>query len=84
MPAPPIHTLVLPDRRARATSPRPTRRDSTIASREPAYEFEADGRLFRDSDQVLPVIANRWQQGDVIQILFITDRDYDSVVISLS
>ena len=49
-----------------------------------SYEFEADGRLFRDSDQVLPVIANRWQQGDQIQILYIPDREYDSVVISIS
>jgi hypothetical protein len=49
-----------------------------------SYEFEADGRLFRDSDQVLPVIANRWQPGDRIQILYIADREYDSVVISTS
>jgi serine/threonine protein kinase len=49
-----------------------------------SYEYEADGRLFRDSDQVLPVIANRWQPGDVIQILYIAVPDHDSVIISTS
>lgn len=49
-----------------------------------SYEFEADGRLFRDSDQMLPIIANLWKPGDPVQIPYIPDRDYDSVIISTS
>jgi serine/threonine protein kinase len=48
------------------------------------YEFEADGLLHRGSEQVLPAIASRWDRGDVIQILYLPDRDYDSVIISTS
>jgi hypothetical protein len=48
------------------------------------YEFEADGLLHRGSEQVLPAIASRWDRGDAIQILFLPDRDYDSVIISTS
>jgi hypothetical protein len=46
------------------------------------YQFEADGALHRDSDAVLPVIADRWQPGDRIPILFIADRRYDSVIVA--
>jgi serine/threonine protein kinase len=48
------------------------------------YEFSADGRTFRDSDQVLPTIAARWDPGTVIQVLYLPDADYDSVIISTS
>ena len=48
------------------------------------YEFEADGLLHRGSEQVLPAIASRWDRGDAIQILYLPDRDYDSVIISTS
>ena len=48
------------------------------------YEFEVNGRLVRDSDQVLTSIANRWDRGSVIQILYDPDDDYDSVIISTS
>ena len=48
------------------------------------YEFEADGHLHRGSEQVLPAIASRWERGDQIQILYLPDRDYDSVIISTS
>ena len=48
------------------------------------YEFEADGRRHRDADQVLPYIAERWDRGTPIQILYLPDRDYDSVIISTS
>jgi hypothetical protein len=48
------------------------------------YEFEADGHLHRGSEQVLPAIASRWERGDPIQILYLPDRDYDSVIISTS
>jgi hypothetical protein len=46
------------------------------------YQFEADGALHRDSDTVLPVIADRWQPGDRIPVLFIPGRGYDSVIVA--
>jgi serine/threonine protein kinase len=46
------------------------------------YEFEAGGRRRRGSEQVLPAIAEHWDPGDSIQILYMPDRDYDSVIIS--
>jgi serine/threonine protein kinase len=49
-----------------------------------SYEFDADGELHRDSDTVLPMIAGRWQPGDRIQILYVPELDYDSVIISAS
>jgi hypothetical protein len=48
------------------------------------YEFEADGHLHRGSEQVLPAIASRWDRGDPIQILYLPDREYDSVIVSTS
>ena len=48
------------------------------------YEFEIDGWLRRDSDQVLTAIANRWDRGTPIQILYIPARDYDSIIVSTS
>ena len=47
-----------------------------------AYEFEADGALHRDSDTVLPVIADRWRPGDRVPILYIPARNYDSVIVA--
>jgi hypothetical protein len=47
------------------------------------YEFEADGHTHRDSDTVLPVIADRWQPGDQIPILYLVDKDYDSVIVAV-
>lgn len=46
------------------------------------YQFEIDGILRRDADQILPVVANRWQPGDTIQILYLANFDFDSVIIS--
>jgi hypothetical protein len=48
------------------------------------YEFEADGRLHRGSDEVLPILAERWERGDTIQVLYLPDEDYDSLIISTS
>jgi serine/threonine protein kinase len=48
-----------------------------------SYQFEADGQLMRDSDQVLPVIADRWHPGDRIPILYLPDREYDSVIVAI-
>jgi hypothetical protein len=45
------------------------------------YEFEADGYVHRGSDHVLPPIADRWRPGDRVQILYLPDRGYDSVVV---
>jgi serine/threonine protein kinase len=47
------------------------------------YEFMVDGALHRDSDVVLPAIADRWQPGDDISILYMPDRDYDSVIVAV-
>jgi serine/threonine protein kinase len=48
------------------------------------YQFEVDGDLHRDADTVLPMIAARWQPGDRIQVLYMPELDYDSVIISTS
>lgn len=48
------------------------------------YEFQADGRTHRDSDLVLPSIADRWDRGVSIHILYIPEKDYDSVIVSSS
>lgn len=47
------------------------------------YQFEVDGELKRDADTVLPAIADRWQPGDEIPILYLPDRDYDSVIVAV-
>jgi hypothetical protein len=47
-----------------------------------SFQFTVDGRLYRDSDTVLPVIADRWQPGDVIPILYLPDRDCDAVIVA--
>jgi hypothetical protein len=46
------------------------------------YEFEASGQVRRDSDLIMPIIANKWAIGDRIQVLYMEERDYDSVIIS--
>jgi len=48
-----------------------------------SYEFEADAGLRRDSDTVLPGIANKWKVGDRIPILYMPERDYDSVIVAV-
>jgi serine/threonine protein kinase len=48
------------------------------------YEFEADGRVHRDADNVLPTIAVRWDVGDMIHVLYRPDKDFDSIIISTS
>lgn len=48
------------------------------------YEFEVDGHRHRGSDQVLPAIAELWDPGDSIQVLYLPEEDYDSVIISTS
>jgi serine/threonine protein kinase len=46
-----------------------------------SYQYEADGQLHRDVDQVLPAIADRWRPGDRVQILYVAGREYDSVIV---
>jgi serine/threonine protein kinase len=46
------------------------------------YEFEADGHLHRGVDQVLPAVAEWWVPGEVINILYRPDREYDSAIVS--
>jgi hypothetical protein len=47
-----------------------------------SYQFEADGMLHRDVDQVRLRIADRWRAGDAVQVLYLPEHDYDSVIIS--
>ena len=60
----------------------PLLRDRSPERRRISYEFEADGTLHRDSDTVLPAIADRWQVGDRVPILYIAGRAYDSVIVA--
>jgi serine/threonine protein kinase len=47
------------------------------------YKFEIDGQLYRDSDVVLPTIGDRLEPGDQVPILYLPDRDYDSVIVAV-
>ena len=48
------------------------------------FEFEADGRVHRDVDSVLPSVAARWDPGDLVHILYLPERDYAGTIISTS
>ena len=48
------------------------------------FEFEADGARQRGSDWVLPSIADKWEVGDSVEVLYLPDADYDSVIVSTS
>lgn len=45
------------------------------------YEFEVDGVRHRDSDQVLPLASGRMELNDYIEILYIPDDNFDSVIV---
>jgi serine/threonine protein kinase len=47
-----------------------------------SYEFEADGRVHRGSDVILPSLADRWRPGDQIHVMYDPARAYNSVIIS--
>jgi serine/threonine protein kinase len=47
------------------------------------YQFDADGELHRDSDVVLPTIADRLQPGDHLPILYLPEHDYDSIIVAV-
>ncbi len=46
------------------------------------YQWESEGILHRGSDEVWASLSNRWLEGDQIQILYLPDQDFDSLVIS--
>jgi hypothetical protein len=48
-----------------------------------SFQFTVDGRLYRDSDTVLPVVSDRWQPGDQIPILYLPERDCDAVIVGV-
>jgi hypothetical protein len=48
------------------------------------YEFEADGAVRRDVHSVLMAIAERWDPGDSIHIVYLPHRDYASAIVSTS
>jgi hypothetical protein len=45
-------------------------------------QWEVDGHLHRDSDEVLARIADKWLVGDQVPILYLPDSGYDSLIIS--
>ena len=45
------------------------------------YEFHADGAVHRDSDQVMPLVASRWEVGEHVTILYVPGDPYESVII---
>ncbi len=48
-----------------------------------SYEFEADGHVHRDSDVVLPVLADRWRVGERVPVLYIPEEGYESVIVTV-
>jgi hypothetical protein len=46
------------------------------------YEFEADGKVRRGSDTALPYLADRWKEGEEVEILYLPQEGYDSVLVS--
>lgn len=46
------------------------------------YEFEADRARHRGVDWVLPALAERWHPGDAIEVLYLPEQDFDSVIVS--
>ena len=36
----------------------------------------------RDTDRLLPAIAGHWRPGDRVEVLYLADEGYDSVVMS--
>lgn len=46
------------------------------------YEFVHGGATHRGVDRVIPAVAGRWQPGDVIELLVLPERNYDSIIIS--
>lgn len=47
------------------------------------YEFNADGRRHVGADRVLPWMADGWEVGSEIRVLYLPEREYDSVIVSV-
>jgi len=45
------------------------------------YHFEIDGRTHRGSDQVTPWRTERWRVGDRVELLYLPDREFDSIIV---
>ncbi|WP_434425180.1 serine/threonine protein kinase [Nannocystis pusilla] len=46
------------------------------------YEFVHAGATHRGVDTIISAVAGRWQPGDVIELLVLPERNYDSIIIS--
>ena len=46
------------------------------------YEFEVNGRRYRAVDRVLPSLTEWWESGTLINILYLPDEQYDSVIVA--
>ncbi|MDC0670601.1 serine/threonine-protein kinase [Nannocystis radixulma] len=46
------------------------------------YEFIHAGATRRGVDTIIPAVAGRWQPGDVIELLVLPERNYDSIIIT--
>ena len=53
-----------------------------VAMAKVRFEFDADGRTHRASDIVMPERAERWRDGEDVQVLYDPDRDYAAIIIS--
>ncbi len=45
------------------------------------YHFEINGRTHRGSDQVTPWRTERWRVGDRVELLYLPDREFDSIIV---
>jgi hypothetical protein len=46
------------------------------------FVFDADGWSHRCSDIVMPERADRWREGDEVQVLYDVNRDYAAIIVS--
>jgi hypothetical protein len=46
------------------------------------YQWQVDGQLHRDSDEVLAIYSDKWAVGEQIRILYLPDEGFNSLVIS--
>lgn len=54
-----------------------------VAMAKVSYAFEAEGRVRRGADMVLPSLADRWRVGDTIHVLY-DPANVDSIIVSRS
>jgi hypothetical protein len=46
------------------------------------YEFEVEGKRYRGADDALPSISEWWEAGTIINILYLPDQQFDSVIVA--